>query len=138
MVFLRKGVLMTCSKFTEENPCRSEISIKLLCKFTEFTFRHAPVNLLHIFRTSLENISLEGDKASRSFWKTDQPASYQCSFYFTTLQFSVAIAVKYWKTQEQMGALARNWFNMWPFISTKISKQMGTLAGNRLRDRLPI
>ena len=98
----------------------------------------SPVNLLHIFRTSLENISLEGDKASHSFWKTDQPASYQCSFYFTTLQFSVAIAVKYWKTQEQMGALARNWFNMWPFISTKISKQMRTLAGNRLRDRLPI
>ena len=37
--FLGKGVLETCSNFTEEYPCRSVISIKLLC------------NLLHIFRT---------------------------------------------------------------------------------------
>ena len=29
-VFLRKGVLKICSKFTGENPCRSSISIKLL------------------------------------------------------------------------------------------------------------
>ena len=45
MVFLRKGVLKICSKFTGEQPRRSMISIKLL--------RHgcSPVNLLHIFRT---------------------------------------------------------------------------------------
>ena len=29
-VFLRKGVLRICSKFTGEHPCRSVISIKLL------------------------------------------------------------------------------------------------------------
>ena len=33
-VFLGKGVLKICSKFTGEHPCRSAISIKLLCKNT--------------------------------------------------------------------------------------------------------
>ena len=48
-----KSVLKICSKFTREHPCRSVISIKLLCKFTEITLRHecSPVNLLNIFRT---------------------------------------------------------------------------------------
>ena len=32
--FLGKGVLKICSKFTGEHPCRSAISIKLLCKNT--------------------------------------------------------------------------------------------------------
>ena len=31
-VFLEKGILKICSKFTE-HPCRSVISIKLLCKY---------------------------------------------------------------------------------------------------------
>ena len=52
-VFLVKGVLKICSKFTGEHPCRSVISIKLLCNFIEIALRHgcSPVNLLHIFRT---------------------------------------------------------------------------------------
>ena len=52
-VFLRKGVLKICSKFTRERPCRSAISIKLQSNFIEITLRHrcSPVNLLHIFRT---------------------------------------------------------------------------------------
>ena len=35
-------------------PCRSAISVKLLCNFIEITLPHecSPVNLLHIFRTS--------------------------------------------------------------------------------------
>ena len=42
-VFLGKGVLKICSKFTGEHPCPSAISIKSLgC---------SPVNLLHFFRT---------------------------------------------------------------------------------------
>ena len=51
-VFLRKGVLKICIKFTGEYPCRSLISIKLLCNFIETTLRCgcSPVNLLHIFR----------------------------------------------------------------------------------------
>ena len=52
-VFLVKGVLKICGNFTEEHPCRSVISIELLCDFIEITLRHggSPVNLLHIFRT---------------------------------------------------------------------------------------
>ena len=50
-VFLGKGVLKICSKFTYtvEHLCRSLISINLLIKITH---RHccSPVNLLHIFR----------------------------------------------------------------------------------------
>ena len=52
-VFLGKGILIICSKFTGEHPWRSVISIKLLCSFIEITLQHecSPVNLLHIFRT---------------------------------------------------------------------------------------
>ena len=51
-VFLGKGALKICSRFTGEHPCRSAISIKLLCNFIEIALRHgsSPVNLLHIFR----------------------------------------------------------------------------------------
>ena len=52
-VFLRKGVPKICSKFRGEHPCRSAISVKLLCNFIEIALRHgcSPLNLLHIFRT---------------------------------------------------------------------------------------
>ena len=48
-----KGVLKICSRFTGEHRCRSVISRKMVCNFTEITPRHgcSPVNLLHIFRT---------------------------------------------------------------------------------------
>ena len=51
-VFLGKGVLRICSKFTGEHQCRSVISIKLLS-----TLRHgfSPVNLLHIFTSFPKN-----------------------------------------------------------------------------------
>ena len=60
-MFLAKGVLKICSKFTGEHPCRSVISIKLLCNFTEVTLRHgcSPVNLLHILRTPFTNNTSE-------------------------------------------------------------------------------
>ena len=50
-VFLEKGVLKICSKFTYtgEHPCRSLISINLLIKITHRQCC-SPVNLLHIFR----------------------------------------------------------------------------------------
>ena len=56
-VFLVKGVLKICSKFTGERPCRSVISIKLQSKFIEIAPRHgcSLVNLLHIFRTPFSN-----------------------------------------------------------------------------------
>ena len=51
-VLLGKDVLKMCSKFTRVHPCRSVISIKLLCNFIENTLQHgcSVVNLLHIFR----------------------------------------------------------------------------------------
>ena len=52
-MFLRKGVMKICSKFTGDHPCRSAISIKLQNNFIEIVLRHgcSPVNLQHIFRT---------------------------------------------------------------------------------------
>ena len=51
-MFSPKGILKICDKFTGEHPCRSAISIKLLCNFIEIALRHgcSTVNLLHIFR----------------------------------------------------------------------------------------
>ena len=50
-MFLGKGVLKICNKFTGDHPCRSVILIKLLYNFIEITLRHgcSPRNLLHIF-----------------------------------------------------------------------------------------
>ena len=39
-VFLGKGVLKICSKFTGEHPCQSTILIKFLCNFIEIALRH--------------------------------------------------------------------------------------------------
>ena len=52
-VFLGKGILKICSKFTGEHPCRSEISVRLQNNFIEITLWHvcSPVNLMHIFGT---------------------------------------------------------------------------------------
>ena len=52
-VFLEKGVLKIYSKFTEEHPCQSVISIN----FIEIALRHgcSPINLPHIFRTPFPN-----------------------------------------------------------------------------------
>ena len=52
-VFLRKGILKICSKFTGEHPYRSVISIQLQSNFIEIAIRHeySPVNLLLILRT---------------------------------------------------------------------------------------
>ena len=58
-MFLGKGVLKTCSKFTGEHPCWNAISIKLKSNFVEIALQHgcSPVYLLHIFRTAfIKNI----------------------------------------------------------------------------------
>ena len=53
-VFLGKGVLKICSKFTGEHPYRSMVSMTLLCNFIEIALRHgySPVNMLHILKTA--------------------------------------------------------------------------------------
>ena len=52
-MFLWKGILKICSKFTWEHPCRSVISITLLSSFIEIALRHecSPLISLHVFRT---------------------------------------------------------------------------------------
>ena len=52
-VFLGKGVLKICSKFTRDHPYRNVISIKLQSNCIEITLRYvcSPVNYLHILRT---------------------------------------------------------------------------------------
>ena len=54
-VFLRKGVLKICIKFTGEHRCWNVIPIKLQSNFIEITFQHgcSLVNVIHIFRTHL-------------------------------------------------------------------------------------
>ena len=53
IMFLRKGILKICGKFTGEHPCRGAISVKLLCNFIEIALWHgcSSVNLLLISRT---------------------------------------------------------------------------------------
>ena len=57
-MFLAKGVLKICSKFTGEHPCRSVILIEMQSNFTEIALRHgcSPVSLLHIFRIPFSKI----------------------------------------------------------------------------------
>ena len=51
-VFIGKGVLKICSRFTGEHPCWSVISIKLQSNIIQITLRHgcSPVNLQPFFR----------------------------------------------------------------------------------------
>ena len=53
-VFIGKGVLKICSKFTGKHPCWNVVSVKSLCSFIEITRRHGrfPVNLLHILKNN--------------------------------------------------------------------------------------
>ena len=70
-VFLGKRVWKICSKFTGEHPCRSTLSIKLLCNFIEIALRYgcSPVNLLHIFRTPFLKNTSERLLLEQQFWK---------------------------------------------------------------------
>ena len=87
-VFLQKGVLKICSKFTGEHPCRSMISTKLLCNFIEIKLRHwcSPVNLLHISRIPFPRNTSEGLLLSsvicvfcKIHWEADIPYAYSCT-----------------------------------------------------------
>ena len=51
-VFLGKGIMKICRKFTGEQPSRSAISIKLIWNFIEVALQHegSPVNFPHIFK----------------------------------------------------------------------------------------
>ena len=65
-LFLVKGVLKTCRKFTGEHACRRVTSKMLHSNFIEIALRHgcSPVNLLHIFRAPFPNLWT----AASEFW----------------------------------------------------------------------
>ena len=56
-VFLAKGILKICSKFTGAHPCRRAISIKLQNKIIKIALGHgcSTVNLLHISRNAINS-----------------------------------------------------------------------------------
>ena len=101
-VFWEKGVLKICRKSTGEHPCRSVISIKLLCNFVEITLRHgcSPVNLLHILRAPFikntsgwllldvfnTNIAIV-NKFYMKFWLGENNVTIWKSFHNFVLQF---------------------------------------------------
>ena len=77
-VLLGKSVLKICTKFTGEHSCRSAISIKLLCIFSEHHFLRTPLGgyfcflLLSRFKRCpdwniLRNL-LSGERGIRIFW----------------------------------------------------------------------
>ena len=61
-MFLQRGVLRICSKFTGEDQCRNAISIELQSNFIEIKLRHglSHVNLLLIFRAPIPKNTSEG------------------------------------------------------------------------------
>ena len=90
-MFLRKGVLKICSKVTGEHPCRSAISIKLLCNFIKIALRHgcSPVNLLHIFRTPfLKNTS------GWLLLKFDRVLNTPLCYYHLSKHDSISISIR--------------------------------------------
>ena len=60
-LFLGKGGLKICSKFTGKHPCRSAISMNLQSNFIEIAPRHdcSPLNLQHVFRTPFPKNTFE-------------------------------------------------------------------------------
>ena len=89
-VFLGKGVLKICSKFTREHGCGNVISIKLLYNFIEIKLLHecSPVNLLHIFRTPFPKNTSEGCFCN---WKSQDflQFEYWKSSTAQTMKFSI-------------------------------------------------
>ena len=76
-MFLGKGVLKICRKFTGEHPCRSAISIKLLYNcYTYFkTFRNGQITYdiaLHsLKRDFVDAIIIESYLALKGLWETE-------------------------------------------------------------------
>ena len=92
-IFLRKGVLKICSKFTGEHLCRSVISIKLPSNFIKIALRHgcSPVNLLHISRTpSPENTS---GGLILYWWYIGMPNFHICQYILGLQIYTWAISV---------------------------------------------
>ena len=96
-MFLQKGVLEKCNKFTRKHPCWSVISIKLQRNSIRIKLRHgcSPVNLLHIFRTPFSKNSsgwqlLKNIYFALISWKTFEliQTLIQCLSYYCWTDFS--------------------------------------------------
>ena len=74
-VFLGKGVLTICSKFTGEHPYQSVISIKLQSNFIKITLRYrcSPVHLLDVLRTTFRKNTFEGLLLSNVTYSKKEP-----------------------------------------------------------------
>ena len=85
-MFLGKGFLKICSKFTGEHPCRTVISMMLESNFIEITLRQwcSPVNLLHFFRKPFAK-NTSAKNVSRSMH------SITCQKYMSILIFGITI-----------------------------------------------
>ena len=104
-VFLVKGVLQICSKFTGEHSCQGVISIKLQSNFIEITLWHgcSPVNLQHIFRKPfskspsgwllLDFVKLWGESFRHSMFVAER-----CQNFWLNCQFSRKINVHIYVT----------------------------------------
>ena len=112
-LFLRKGVLKICTKFTGEHPCRSAISIKLLWNFIEITLRHAcsPANWCifseHFFlRTTLDSC----------FWLKDlcekATSIYRCGHNLSLVVVSArkVLVVHNWHSQGSFTSICKDLF----------------------------
>ena len=77
-VFLEKGVLKICSKFTGEHPCRSVISIKLLCTLKSHFSKSAFLWICCIF---LEQLLLR-THLGICFWKCNASHVVKCSTHY--------------------------------------------------------
>ena len=119
-MFLGKGFLKICSKFTAEHPCRSVISITLLRNFIEIALRHgcSPVSLQHIFRHHFIRTPTEvcywvcGDNYSTTVPHAEGVVSscskeQQCWKIWQDLQESSSTEVIFSKVLE-LGALTEN------------------------------
>ena len=87
-VFLRKGILKICSKFTGWHPWWSVISIKLQSNFIEIALWHGcfSVNLLHIFRTTFPR-NTSGWLLLKMFKVIQSPTHFM--FYYALLLLKV-------------------------------------------------
>ena len=111
-VFFRKAVLKICSKFTEENPCRSVISITLL----ENTFRHgcSPVNLLHISRIPFPKNTSGRPLLYLATWLVSVTSFPRGKIDPTTLLFH---SRWHWlKYSNEIRSLHYVWYNPWQFL----------------------
>ena len=95
-MFLGKGVLKICSKFTREHPWRSVISLKLQNNFNEITLWHgcSSVNLLHIFIALFSKNNSEGLLLK---WMSFEELILSHPFFSNIMKYTRKLALFSWK-----------------------------------------